>query len=171
MKVIGTLVVGFGEDAAGASGAISAEWEEIIGADGEVKNQYVPGDVAYLLIHHDDTVTIDAVRMTSGSVSKTGEVVLSRSAEMGFADAADEQSLQYLPAGGLSFDWYGNAGGGAVVDKKNVNLSAGQFPCLAEVSYPVRFIRYQVQTPMMDLAEDETFPLRAYVYYTEEVEA
>jgi len=168
MTVIGTLVVGFGQDVATKSGSIIAEWDDTLNltADGKVKNQFVPGDVAYLLVHHDSTAKIDAVRMTAGSIVDVGEVILSRSAEMGFADAADEQSLQYLPAGPMVFDWFGNVGGGDEVDEKKLLVTSGQFPCMAQVSYPVRFLRYRVQTPSMDLEEDETFPLRAYVYYT-----
>ena len=68
MTVVGTLVVGFGQDAATESGSIIAEWDDTLNlnADGTVKTQFVPGDVAWLLVHHDNTATINAVRMTAG---------------------------------------------------------------------------------------------------------
>jgi len=169
--VVGTLVVGFGKDAETASGSIIAEWDDSknLDAEGEVKRDFVPGDVAWLLIHHDSTATINAVKTTSGSIAGEGEVILDRTEEMGWAEAGEEQGLRYLPAGDLAFDWYGNAGSGEVVADKEVKQTGGQFPCMADVSYPVLFRRYRLQTPVMDLAEEETFPLRVYIYYTEEI--
>lgn len=168
--VVSTLVVNFGEDVTGASGSIVAEWDDemTLDADGEPKTQFVPGDERYLLVHIDSSVTIVAVKATSGAIASVGGVVLSRTAEIGFGDASDEQSLNYLPAGQLSFNWFGNVGTGPVVADRAVRMSGGQFPCLAAVSIPVAFTRYRLQTPTMELTKDETWPIRVYIYFLQE---
>ena len=174
MTVIGTLVVGFGEDAATASGAIIAEWDDTknLDSEGEVKSDWLPGDVAWLLLHHDATATILDVKVTHGSIVSEGEVSLPRSAEMGWAEPGEDQTLQYVAAqlADLIFKWFGNVGTGPDLKDKKVRFSSGQFPCLAEVSYPVLFARYKVQTPMVELAIDEEWPLRIYIYYSIEEE-
>lgn len=170
MSVIGTLVVPFGDEAvSGAGGAIVAEWDDTMNLDanGQVKTQWQPGDAAYLLLHNDGSVRVLAVKATAGSIVAAGAANLSRQATLGFSAAGEKQGLQYLPAGPLSFVWKGNVGQGAGNVGKEVSVAAGQFPCLAEVSYPVDFSRYRLQTPAMMLAAEETFPIRVYVYYEE----
>jgi len=167
--VVATLVVNFGEDTASESGAIIAEWDDTmnVGADGEVKSQFFPGDEAYLLVHHDATAIIQAVKTTSGAIVSIGAAVLTRMAELGWGDPDDAQSLNYLPAGQLAYRWFGNAGSGAELVGKVLRMTGWQFPCLAEVSYPVQFTRYRLQTPAVTLAKDETWPIRVYIYYIE----
>lgn len=136
--------------------------------EGKPKSQFVPGDERYLLVHADSLVTIVAVKSTSGAIASVGGVVLDRTAEIGFGDSNDEQSLNYLPAGSLSFLWFGNAGSGPVVAGRTVRMAGGQFPCLAAVSVPVAFTRYRLQTPDVQLAKDETWPIRVYIYFLQE---
>jgi len=170
MTVIGTLVVGFGEDAATASGAIIAEWDDTKNLDvkGKVKSDWVPGDVAWLLLHADATATILDVKVTHGSIAADGDESLPRSGEMGWAEPGEEQTLQYAAAqlADLVFKWFGNIGTGPDLEGKKLRFSSGQFPCLADVSYPVQFSRYRVQTPEVELAIDEEWPIRVYVYYS-----
>ena len=167
--VVATLVVNFGEDTASESGAIIAEWDDTmnVGADGEVKSQFFPGDEAYLLVHHDATAIIQGVKTTSGAIVSTGEATLTRTAELGWGDPDDAQSLNYLLAGQLAYRWFGNAGSGAELVDKSLRMTGGQFPCLAEVSHSVAFTRYRLQTPAVTLAKDETWPIRVYIYYVE----
>ena len=168
-EVVSTLVVSFGEDAVTASGSIVAEWDDTMNLDarGEVKSQYLPGDEAYLLVHHDATVTIKAVKATAGAIASLGAAQLQRTAELGWGDAADGQTLNYLPAGAPALRWFGNVGSGMEVAGKAIRMTGGQFPCLAEVSFPVAFTRYRLQTPAVALAKDEEFPIRVYIYYQE----
>lgn len=168
--VVSTLVVNFGEDVTGASGSIVAEWDDemTLESNGEPKTQFVPGDERYLLVHADSSVTIVAVKATSGTIASVGGVVLERMAEIGFGDSNDEQSLNYLPAGQLSFRWFGNAGSAPVVAGRAVRMAGGQFPCLAAVSIPVAFTRYRLQTPVVQLAKEETWPIRVYIYFLQE---
>lgn len=168
--VIATLVVNFGKDASSASGSIKAEWDDemTLDAQGKSKTRFVPGDERYLRVHTDPTATIVAAKSTSGSIVSVGETVLTLTDLIGWSWAGDEQSLQYLPAGSLSFDWFGNKGSDQDVSGKAVRFSGGQFPCLAKVSFPVRFTRYRLQTPVMALAKDESWPLRVYIYYLQE---
>lgn len=170
MTVVGTLVVPFGDGpTSGAGGAITAEWDDTLNRDaaGEVKSQWNPGDQAYLLVHHDETVRITAVRTTSGTISMVGQVSLPRTDLVGFSAAAEKQGLQYLPAGAPVFVWKGNAGSGPTRSGKELSFGGGQFPCLASITYPVAFTRYHLATPAMTLAEDETWPIRVYIYYEE----
>lgn len=170
MTVVATLVVPFGETVSGAGGAIIAEWDDTMNLDddGEVKSKWLPGDVAYLLVHHDSSlINILAAKATAGSISASGSALLSRDDLLGFSAAGEKQSLQYLPAGALGYDWKGNVGQGASNVGKEVSVASGQFPCMAEIEYPVAFGRYRLQTPLMSLAADETFPVRVYIYYEE----
>jgi hypothetical protein len=168
--VVSTLVVNFGEDVTGASGSIVAEWDDemTLESNGEPKTQFVPGDERYLLVHTDSSVTVVAVKSTSGAIASVGGVVLDRTAEIGFGDSNDEQSLNYLPAGPLSFRWFGNAGSGPEIVDKVLRMLGGQFPCLAAVSVPVAFTRYRLQTPIVQLAKEETWPIRVYIYFLQE---
>lgn len=166
MSVVGTLVVNFGESAATDSGNIVAEWDDELNIDaaGEVISQFVPGDEVWLLLHHGADVTITGIAVTAGTVSRSGEAIRQRQAELGWGSVDDDQQLSYTPAGLLLYDWKGRVGSGAVRTERSVSV-AGNFPCLAVVTFPVRFVSYRIQTPEITLAEKETFPLRAYVYY------
>lgn len=169
MTVVATLVVPFGEIASGAGGAIIAEWDDTMNldTDGEVKSRWLPGDEAYLLVHHDNTIRILAVKATAGSIGAAGAATLNRQGLIGFAAAGEKQGLQYLPAGALTYTWKGNVGQGAGNVGREVSVGGGQFPCLAEIAYSVAFGRYLLQTPSMTLGADETFPIRVYIYYEE----
>lgn len=168
MSVVGTLVVNFGEAAATDSGNIVAEWDDELNVDaaGEVLSRFVPGDEVWLLLHHDAGVTITGVAVTAGTVSRSGEVHRQRQAELGWGSIDDDQQLSYTPEGLLAYDWKGRVGSAPERTGRSVSV-AGNFPCLAVVTFQVRFVSYRIQTPKMTLAEKETFPLRAYVYYTD----
>ncbi len=168
MNVVDTLIVNFGEAVATASGSIIAEWDDSLNLDagGEVKTQFVPGDEIFLLVHHDADVSIVDVKPTAGSLSNLGNIQLQRIQEIGWGNIDDEQQLTYNPTGNLAFAWKGRVGLAPVKNGKAVTLGSS-FPCLALVSYGVDFTRYRLQTPIMTLAKDETFPLRVYIYYQE----
>ena len=168
-NVIATLVVPFGGSAKSASGNVMAEWDDTMNLDesGNPKSEWQPGDPAYLLVYHDHTARIVAVKATAGSVGNGDGVELPREELVGFSEAAVAQALQYLPAEFPAIDWKGNRGREVSVSGKEMLVKAGEFPCLAKCVYPVRFTRYRLQTPEMTLDVDETFPIRVYVYYQE----
>lgn len=166
--VVSTIVASFGEAVQSASGSIVVEWDDTLNVndDGSEKTQFVPGDTAFLLVHADQGVDIVAVKATAGNISNQGGIVLSREQELGFADAADIQTLNYRPASSLALTWYGRQGSGKSVSGKELSFAAG-FPCLARAVYSVAFQRYALETPSMSLDSGTEFPIRVYVYYTE----
>lgn len=167
--VVATLVVPYGSSAVAANGSLIAEWDDStnLDADGNVKSQWLPGDYRDLLIHHDDTVEVVAVRATAGTFGNPSAETLSRSELLGFPFVGEAQALQYLPAGALAYAWKGNVGREASNVGREVSVKSVTVPCLALITYPVKFTRYRLQTPSMELDADETFPIRVYVYYQE----
>jgi hypothetical protein len=196
-KVIGTLLVPFGESASGVGGAIVAEWDDTMNVafagkvlnsyisagkryyvvrDGntvrvmtatDIKSQFIPGETAYLLVHAAPQLRIVAVKATYGTIGVMGLEVLSRSDELGFPLQDEPLELQYLPAGQPAFAWFGNIGREIVVAGRQVKAGGGVFPCLARITYPVQFTRYALQTPALTLGKDQTVPILVYVYYEE----
>lgn len=168
-NVIATLVVPFGGSAKSAGGGVMAEWDDSMNLDeaGNIKSEWQPGDDAYLLVHHDHTARIVAVKATAGSIGSGEQVVLTREELIGFPEANAQQALQYLPAGVPEVAWKGNRGRDVIARGREVVVGLGDFPCLAQCVYPVRFTRYRLKTPSMTLQADETFPIRVYVYYEE----
>lgn len=194
-KVIGTLLVPFGETASGASGDIVAEWDDSMNVafagkiintylsggkryfvviDGntvrvmtasDIKSQFIPGEMVYLLVHAAPNIKIVAVKATHGNINRIGQDVLSRSDQLGFPLVHTLQGLQYLPSDMPSFTWFGNSGRDIDVSGRDVTVRGGNFPCLAKVIYPVLFTRYAMQTPSMTLEKDETYPIYVYIYY------
>ena len=169
MSVVATLVVPFGSSAVAANGSLIAEWDDSknLDADGNVKTTWLPGEYRDLLVHHDNSVIVHAVKATGGTFGSPSDENLSRSELVGFPFAGKPQALQYLPSDKLVYDWKGNVGRDTSNVGKEVTIGSGDFPCLAMITYPVDFVRYRLQTKKMELAADETFPLRIYVYYEE----
>lgn len=168
MSIVNSIVVSFGESVTSDSGSLTVEWDDSLNVDddGEVKTSFVPGDVLYLLIHHGSDVDVVGVKCTSGTLSGGSAVNITMEDEIGWGSSDDDQELSYSPSGALSYTWFGRVGSGiTLVDK--VLTVAESFPCLARVSYLARFLRYKLQTPSVTLAEEETWPLLVYVYYTE----
>lgn len=166
MSVVNALVVSFGESVTSDSGSITVEWDDSLNVDGdgEVKTSFVPGDELYLLVHHGSDVELVGVKTTSGSISGGDRVNLVREDEFGWGSIDDEETLSYTPTGSLRYTWYGRVGTGAALVDKVLTMD-GSFPCLARVSYPAIFLRYKLQTTKVTLEEEETWPLRVYVYY------
>lgn len=167
MNVVDTLIIEFGQAVAASGGSISAEWDDTVhlDSDGNVMPS-VPGDELFLLVHAAAGIEIVSVGSTLGTVTELGVVGRSREDLLSWGDAEDLQSLSYEPRSAPVFYWYGRQGLDLTRNGRDIAI-AREFPCLAGVTYGVEFQRFRIATPSFELAAEETFPLRAYIYYRE----
>lgn len=168
-NVIATLVVPFGGSAKSPSGGVIAEWDDTMNLDasGQVKLEWQPGDGAYLLVYHDHTARIVAVKASAGTIGQGSTVTLQRDDLLGWPEAGEAQAVRYVPNDVPALEWFGNRGREVAVAGKEITVRAGEFPCLARCVYQVRFTRYLLKTPAMALQAKETFPIRVFIYYQE----
>lgn len=158
MTVAATVVVQFG-DGADSSALVVVELDEVMNVDlnGEEKTSFVPGDIPYLLVHHDATVRIGQVACSSGMVSPVAMVSRERSQQLQWPDAADSQELPHLPAGVVSWKWYGNV---PLITRDGRTLTAsGAIPAIGEASYAIDCHQYRLIPPVLELAADESYPV------------
>lgn len=164
-----TLVLSFsGDQAVSADGSIRAAWDDARNraADGTVKTQFIPGDSAFFIVQADPAVRITRVLPTAGSVQAQGEVNRAQSDSLLFAAADQQQTLSWIPAGGISPRWYGNQGSGLQVSGTTITCAAGH-PCRGDLAYTARCRSYRLQTPAVSLAKGQTWPVDVVIYYAE----
>lgn len=161
MSVAASLVVTFG-DGVDSNDLVVMEFDKIMNVDaaGEEKTQFSPGDEVYFLIHHASILRIGSVKATSGMVVAQGRVTRAREQQLLWTAVEEEQELSCIPSTGLTAVWYGNAATGL---KKNglrtATISGGVLPALSLVSYSAGFSLYKIITPLVDLAEGESWPI------------
>ena len=152
-----TVVVQFGQGA-NSSALVLVELDGELNrtADDQEKTQFFPGDRPVWLVHHDATVRIGSVACSSGMIQALGQVTRTRTQQMPFP-AREAIDLPYVPAGGVSVQWYGNNGG--LVQAGRSVRATGTVPAIGEVSYPVRFSQYRLIPPALSLSGEETWPV------------
>ena len=84
------------------------------------------------------------------------QVMRTRAQQMPFP-AGEAVELPYVPAGGVSVQWYGNDG--ALSRTGRSVRATGSIPAIGEVSYPVRFAQYRLIPPSLSLSGEETWPI------------
>lgn len=152
-----TVVVQFGQGAdSNALVVVELDGELNRTADDQEKTQFFPGDRPVWLVHHDATVRISSVACSSGMIQPLGQVTRTRSQQMPFP-AGEAVELPYVPAGGVSVQWYGN--NGALSRTGRSVRATGSVPAIGEVSYPVRFAQYRLIPPSLSLSGEETWPI------------
>ena len=164
-----TKVVVFGSDVAGVDSGVQILSDDLVNIDddGEIKNEYYPGDSRFLLVIVPDTYRLIEVKTTDGSVVATGAVTRAQKDRLLFADKDESLSLTQLPAGSVSPKWYGKTAT-ITIDKQSVTASAA--PCIADLSYNYSALQYKLTAPVslnIGTEEDDDWPIGVVVYVEE----
>ena len=155
-----TLVVDFGASDSGQAAAfLELDDTRNLDDDGSAKSQFYPGEQVWIRLHHDSGYTPVAASATDGGADLVDTVTITVTEELYFEqplqeDGSGEVSLKYRPAGGLSVVWQGNQGVGLQYSGQTAWITSGA-PCLAQVSYPVTFVRILYTPPALELAEGD----------------
>ncbi len=170
MAVEASIVVVFGEGVDEDSQSVSVEIDDThpnnLDDEGEVKSSFLPTDNPVFLIHHDTDVRVTGVKCTDGTVTKLASNV-SRTREVQnqlFALVTTKMQLSYFNINSISVTWWGNE---ANLDINNSKIipSNGTFPCLADLSFSVKFNeQWKLSPPALSLKEDETYTIMVVVY-------
>lgn len=139
-----TLIASFGE-AVADSGSVVMEIDEVKhkDADGNMPSEFPPLTEVFFLVHHDPAETkIVSVKATDGGdIQRIGEVTRTKTQRLTFASDEAVQ-LSHLPSGTVTVTkLYGKTG--TTFKREGRALTPSAWPCLAEVSYPVRMIQYK----------------------------
>jgi hypothetical protein len=158
--IAATLVIQFGEGAdASALAVVELDDSRNLDAAGEVRTSFYPGDQVFFLVHHAPTLRIGSVVPTAGSVFPQGQQSFSRTVQQLFADT-EPVSLSHLPAGGVTAAWYGRSTSLAQAEHQ---LTAADPPAIGELSYSFSGQLYRLQTPVVELSEDDSYPVAIVV--------
>lgn len=161
MSIAASLVVTFGEGA-NDTDLVAMEFDKTMNIDaaGEEKSQFSPGDEVFFLIHHAPTLRIGRVMATSGMTVAQGEVSYAREQQLLWVSAEEEQDLSYIAASGVTATWYGNEATGLKKSGiRTVTISGGVLPALSLVRHLAVFKLYKLITPLVELAENESWPI------------
>lgn len=131
---------------------------------GKETSQFSPGDIINFLVHLGPELKIVRVAATNGTISKSGAVSRKREQFLDFAELDDTQQLNYIARGLLTEKWYGAMATGLSQSARILTISGGQLPALAKIKYQVPFTAYKLHTPKMQLAKNETYPIKIWVY-------
>lgn len=153
-----SIVVQFSKGAAG--GALTVEVDDRDVASGGLnggKTQFLPGDPVALLLYKTNSVVLDAVLSSLGSLSAGSQVTISKTEDVTFAGET-EATVRYPILGGFTFQWIGSSQGTvSVVDETTLRIPtppAGQFPVgIARVTYNARATVYNLQHTDPGLSE------------------
>ncbi len=142
-----TMTISFDEDADSSLHAVALLDDELNkNASGEVKTSFGPGDAPYFLVHLDPKLAVKKVACSSGSVSGGGRVTRAAETEVNIGDGDDETTeLEYIPSGGVTPTWYGNAPA-MKLDGRTINWS-GALPAAGELKYSYSAHSYRYTPP------------------------
>ena len=167
MSVDSTIVVEFGAGVdSGALVVVELDDEVNLGEDGEVKTSFVPGDEPGFLVHYDTSaLRITRVACSSGMVVDLGHVIRTRVQQVEFTAAEQPQDLPHIPAGGVSWNWYGNS---PAVNQDGRTLTAfgtdAEFPAIGEAEYPVSCRAFRLIPPSLALQDGQQYLILVTVY-------
>lgn len=159
-----TIVVKFGESVDQTLDQLFVvELDEQLNRDiqGEVKNQFLPGDPVYFLMHYDPGLRVAAIRTTSGDVVRLGTVGRTGSEEILFEAADDEHELPHNPSGHPSASWYGRS---STINRSGRTLTAASTPCIGEVSYGYQAESCRYEPPAMSLSGDQEYKVGIVIH-------
>lgn len=161
MTVAATLVIQFG-DGADSSAIAVVELDDTRNVDsaGEVKTQFAPGDLVWFFVHHAPTLRIGTVVPTSGSVASMGRVMIPRTVEQQLWADSEPVRLSYIPAGGVDVSWFGRT---STLTLSGQEITASDPPAIGRLSYQIDAALYRLQTPVVSLGADETWPVAVVV--------
>lgn len=157
-----TIVVQFG-DGADSSALVKVELDGVVNldADGKEKTQFYPGDQPVFLVHHDATLRLDHIEVSSGMVQDLGLVARERTQQLSFA-AIEGQELEYLPPLPPVITWYGNDGALQITGRSV--LPTGVVPAVCTVTLQAAFRQFRLIPPALILTEGQEWPVLVVVH-------
>lgn len=164
-----TQIIDFGAEVSEEDGFIRLELDDELNAgdeeDEESAADFYPGSEIYFLVNYDDTIEIESVKSTSGSVEMLDTVSRDREADLLFTSEEPEQELEYIPAGDLSATWYGNK---ADLSLDNRIVSAvGSLPAYGKIQFPVNFLSCKLTAPSsVEFDDSGEYPIQIVVRYS-----
>lgn len=173
MGVEASVIVVFDSDSSSSTHGVSVELDDLhpnnLNDDGDVKSSFLPTDQPVFIIHHDTDVMITDVKCTDGTVVQlASDLFRDRSSEKElFPLITSAVSLSYANINSISSEWFGNSAALSISDSEIIPTS-GTFPCLADLSYSVKFNeQWKLIPPSLSLAEDETYTIVVVIYMEE----
>lgn len=161
MSIAASLVVRFGAGA-DSSALVKMEWDDKLNVDaaGKVVSNVYPGDSRFLFIHHDASkLRIGRVLATHGQIVRQTGITRARKQQLLFAEATDSHELDYIPTGSPAARWFGNTAAGLKRADRLMSITGGQLPALAELSYTIAAQGFKLITPVVEVAEGESYPI------------
>ena len=161
------MTVSFGGGSA-SNALIKLELDDKMNVDssGEEISSFAPGDNIYFRLHHDTTVQLARMASTDGEVEAQGSGSRTITEELLWVYLDDEHELGYVPNNsGITSSHYGSEPSDIKKSgTKKMVISGGELPALSLVTYSANFSLYRLIAPDVDLAEDESWPVRIVAY-------
>ena len=146
-----TIVVQFGSpqrDGQSAAAHLSAEIDSRPDGLNGGKTSFLPGDRVGILVFKTPNVAVSAIECSSGSISTGGNVTVTRSEELTFANS-DTANLSVPASGALSTRWMGRSLGTLSVagDEPTAVRASSRGIGVARVSFPAQADSYWLNSP------------------------
>ena len=162
-NILDTIIVTFGEDvsdedAANFWSAISLD--DTLNTDsitGEAKTSFSPGDLVNILFQMKSGWRITSIDKTSGDLFVNGTVSRTEEQRIFVVDTEREYSLSFQPSGGFSYSWFGKTTTLSHLEERKAKASSA--PAIGDVSYGFRATSMTINTPSIELAEGENWPI------------
>lgn len=185
-EVQATIVVKFGDDvSADAVAILELDNETNVYVDTKGENQiyttFAPGYSPHFLLHHDPTLRIAAIHNSSGEVvfrdmfAKRDRTQRLEFIKDKFYSEDASADLTYIPSSNVEKIWYVDPELNEVLIGVNWKLNNRKITIrdancrIMDMTYTVSFKQFRLDPPVMDLAEDEDFPV-LIVFYMENAE-
>jgi len=158
MTIEATVVVEFGDGAdSSALVVVELDGEMNKDAEGEEITSFEPGMPAYFLVHYDTSkLYIGSVKSSAGGITGGTAVTRDREQQLSFTRADEGQDLPHIPAGGVTYKWYGNT---PLLTIDGRNIKANLVPAICEAAYKIAATQYCLIPPAMTLVDDEQYPV------------
>jgi hypothetical protein len=150
-----TLRVSFGQSTGSGASYLSAELDSREDGLNAGNTQFVPGNVAWFLVHKGANVQIDGVESSAGTASLAGQVTYVKTEEVVF-EGGKTASLS-MPSQGISgVKWLGRNLGGLVLGDDGQTVTAStEGVAVAKVSYSVMATTGSLTSPSVIDGETE----------------
>lgn len=136
---------------------------ETVDGQETVKTTWYPGDSIYFLVQVDPGLRIADVRASWGHVQHLGTVKRQHTDDITVIEPPDEDKeaasaeLSYIPAGQVTFRWYGNAPA-LRQDGRSLYYTDGALPAIGRADYKSTWQSYRLVPRPLELEDDEEWP-------------
>lgn len=163
-----TIVVSFGNESL-SGGFYIAEIDDKGNEEALGKTSgFVPNDPVAFIIQHDNTMKIEKITTTNGSISGPSLVTRTKTVNLVFATIDDDQSAPCLGTLNMGSPVYGSVSLKSSMDSsKSVSIlvESGSFPAVYNASVTGPFQQYVLNPNIPPLAADETFDVYIFIYF------